>query len=67
LALWVGADDEDNCPSLGGADLYPSPLEKLAAIQDRGGCPFGFYLKLGFVLTGVLPMLTGPVNRIFFW
>jgi aminoglycoside 6'-N-acetyltransferase I len=59
LTLWVGADDEDNRTSLGGADLYPNPLEKLAAIQDRGGHPFAFYRKLGFVLAGVLPDANG--------
>ncbi len=59
LTLWVGADDEDNHTSLGGADLYPNPLEKLAAIQDRGGHPFAFYRKLGFALAGVLPDANG--------
>ncbi len=59
LTLWVGADDEDNRTSLGGADLYPHPLEKLAAIQDTGGHPFVFYRKLGFTLAGVLPDANG--------
>jgi len=59
LALWVGSDDEDNRTSLGGADLYPNPLEKLAAIQDCGGHPFVFYRKQGFVLAGVLPDANG--------
>jgi len=59
LTLWVGADDEDNRTSLGGADLYPHLLEKLAAIQDLGGHPFAFYRKLGFVLAGVLPDANG--------
>lgn len=35
LTLWVGADDEDKRTSLGGADLYPNPLEKLASIHAR--------------------------------
>ena len=59
LTLWVGADDEDNRTSLGVDDLYPNPLEKLAAIQDRSGHPFAFYRKLGFVLAGVLPDANG--------
>jgi aminoglycoside 6'-N-acetyltransferase I len=61
LSLWVGADDEDNRTSLGGADLYPHPLEKLAAIQSLPlhQHPFVFYQKLGFVLAGVLPDANG--------
>jgi aminoglycoside 6'-N-acetyltransferase I len=35
LTLWVGADDEDKRTSLGGVDLFPDPLEKLAAIHAR--------------------------------
>ncbi len=59
LTLWVGTDDENDRTSLGGADLYPNPLEKLAVLQDQGGHPFGFYRKVGFVLAGVLPDANG--------
>jgi aminoglycoside 6'-N-acetyltransferase I len=59
LTLWVGADDEDKRTSLGGVDLYPDPLEKLAAISSQHQHPFGFYQKLGFVLAGVLPDANG--------
>jgi aminoglycoside 6'-N-acetyltransferase I len=59
LTLWVGADDEDDRTSLGSANLYPNPLDKLAAIQDLGGHPFVFYRKVGFVLAGILPDANG--------
>jgi aminoglycoside 6'-N-acetyltransferase I len=61
LTLWVGADDEDKRTSLGGADLYPNPLEKLASIHARPSQqhPFVFYRKLGFALAGVLPDANG--------
>jgi aminoglycoside 6'-N-acetyltransferase I len=68
LTLWVGADDEDNRTSLGGADLYPNPLEKLTAIHTRSQQhPFEFYQKLGFVLAGVLPDANGRGKPDFFW
>jgi aminoglycoside 6'-N-acetyltransferase I len=61
LTLWAGADDEEDRTSLGGVDLYPNLLEKLAAIhtlpQQRH--PYVFYQKLGFVLAGVLPDANG--------
>lgn len=60
LTLWVGTDDEDEMTSLGGIDLYPDPLAHLAAIRDRKGHPFGFYLRLGFSLAGVVPDANGP-------
>lgn len=59
LTLWLGTDDEDNRTSLGGANLYPDVLDKLAHIRDIKGHPFSFYLKMGFVLAGVVPDANG--------
>ncbi|MGH6820346.1 MAG: GNAT family N-acetyltransferase, partial [Methylocella sp.] len=59
ITLWVGTDDEDNMTTLGGADLYPDALSKLAGIQNLKGHPFEFYLKCGFTLTGVMPDANG--------
>ena len=58
--IWLGADDEADRTSLGGVDLWPNPLEHLHRLQDRTGHPMGFYLKCGFVPTGVLPDANGP-------
>lgn len=58
--LMLGSDDESGMTSLAGQDLYPDPLSKLAAIQDRKGHPFAFYRKLGFALVGVIPDANGP-------
>jgi len=58
--LWLGTDDEDDRTSLGGADPYPDLLATLAAIQNRGGHPYEFYLRCGFSLAGILPDANGP-------
>ena len=57
--ITVGTDDEMGMTSLGGADLFPDPLRHLASIRDLKGHPFGFYLAVGFSLTGVLPDANG--------
>lgn len=57
--LWVASDDESGLTTLGGADLYPNPLDHLAAMRDLGGHPFRFYQKLGFAVVGVLPDANG--------
>ena len=58
--LWLGTDDEDRRTSLGGVDLYPDPLAHLARIRNLAGHPYEFYLKVGFVLAGVVPDANGP-------
>ncbi len=58
--LYLGTDDEDERTSLGGAHLYPNPLEHLAAITNPGRHPYGFYLACGFSLVGVIPDANGP-------
>jgi len=59
VTLWLGTDDEDNMTSLGGADLYPNPLDHLARIRNLRGHPYEFYQKLGFVIAGVMPDANG--------
>jgi aminoglycoside 6'-N-acetyltransferase I len=58
--LRVGSDDENEMTSVGGVDLYPDPLSHLQRIEDRKGHPFGFYLRCGFSLVGVIPDANGP-------
>lgn len=58
--LYLGTDDEDGRTSLAGADLYPDPLERLAAVTNPGRHPYGFYLACGFALAGVIPDANGP-------
>jgi aminoglycoside 6'-N-acetyltransferase I len=59
VTLWVGTDDEANLTSLGGADVYPNVLERLARIENLRGHPMGFYQKLGFGLVGIVPDANG--------
>ena len=59
LTLWVGTDDEDGRTSLGGEELFPDLVGRLAVIENRGDHPFAFYLRRGFALAGVLPDANG--------
>jgi aminoglycoside 6'-N-acetyltransferase I len=59
VTLYLGTDDENGRTSLGGRDLYPRPLDALAGIRNLDDHPYGFYLKVGFVLTGVIPDANG--------
>ena len=58
--LRLGSDDENELTSLGGIDLYPDPLSHLQRLEDRRGHPFGFYLRCGFSVVGVIPDANGP-------
>ncbi len=59
LTLTLGTDDEDGRTSLSGVDLYLRPLDHLTGIRNVGDHPYEFYLKCGFVLSGVLPDANG--------
>ena len=59
LTIWVGTDDEDNMTTLAGVDLYPNVLEHLAQIRNLRRHPYEFYVKLGFVIAGVMPDANG--------
>jgi aminoglycoside 6'-N-acetyltransferase I len=59
LTVRVGSDDQDAMTSLAGVDLYPDPLVALARLEDRKGHPFGFYLRCGFSVVGVMPDANG--------
>jgi aminoglycoside 6'-N-acetyltransferase I len=59
LTLWVGTDDEASLTSLGGVDVYPGVLEKLARIENLRRHPLGFYRALGFELAGIVPDANG--------
>ena len=61
LTATLGADDNTGMTSLSGVDLYSDLVRHLAETRDLGrGHPFGFYLKLGFVITGIMPDANGP-------
>jgi aminoglycoside 6'-N-acetyltransferase I len=55
----LGTDDENCRTSLGGVDLYPDLLDKLRSIENIGGHPFEFYLKVGYQIVGVIPDANG--------
>lgn len=60
LTVTLGTDDNTGMTSLTGVDLYRDLTRHLAEIRDLGRRhPFGFYLKLGFVITGVMPDANG--------
>ena len=60
LAIHLGADDEVGGTSLFGAELFPDPLAKLAAITPtERGHPFFFYRRLGYEPVGLIPDANG--------
>jgi aminoglycoside 6'-N-acetyltransferase I len=59
LTITLGTDDEDDMTSLSNVDLYQDTWEKIGNIRNLKGHPFGFYLKMGYVITGVVPDANG--------
>jgi aminoglycoside 6'-N-acetyltransferase I len=59
LTVTLGSDDEHGMTSLYGIDLYPDPLEHLLNIRNLRRHPYEFYLKCGYVLTGIVPDANG--------
>jgi aminoglycoside 6'-N-acetyltransferase I len=61
LTATLGTDDDSGMTSLSGVDLYNDLPRHIAELRDLGrGHPFLFYLKLGYVVTGVMPDANGP-------
>jgi aminoglycoside 6'-N-acetyltransferase I len=59
LTLWLGTDDEHNQTTLSGVDLYPDVCAHIARVQNLSRHPYEFYLKLGFVIVGIMPDANG--------
>jgi aminoglycoside 6'-N-acetyltransferase I len=59
LTITLGSDDEDAMTSLSNVDLYENLWDQIKNIQNFKGHPFGFYQKLGYIITGVVPDANG--------
>lgn len=59
ITIVLGTDDEAGLTTLGGVDLYPGLLGKLAAARSIGRHPLDFYRQLGFEVSGVIPDANG--------
>jgi len=61
LTLYLGTDDDGPTPgtSAGGIDLFPDPLAHAANLTVIAH-PTAFYLRLGFVVVGLIPDANGP-------
>ena len=59
LTITLGSDDEDAMTSLSNVDLYENTWDKIQNIRNLKGHPFGFYQKLGYIITGVVPDANG--------
>ena len=59
ISISLGTDDEDGRTNLGGVDLYPDVLAHLARIENLHGHPYGFYIKMGFTVVGIIPDANG--------
>lgn len=59
LTITLGTDDEDNMTSLAEGNLYENLWEKIRDIRNLKNHPFGFYQKMGYIITGVVPDANG--------
>jgi len=59
LTITLGSDDEDNMTSLSNVDVYENLWDKVKNIRNLKRHPFGFYQKLGYVITGIVPDANG--------
>lgn len=59
ITLTLGTDDVTNMTTLSGVDLYDNPWQHIRNIRNLNGHPYEFYLKCGFVITGVMPDANG--------
>ncbi|MBI5964166.1 MAG: GNAT family N-acetyltransferase [Chloroflexi bacterium] len=59
LTITLGSDDEDNMTSLSNVDVYEDLWDKVRNIRNLKRHPFGFYQKMGYVITGVVPDANG--------
>ena len=60
LTITLGSDDEDGMTSLASVNLYEDLWIKIRDIQNLKKHPFGFYQKMGYTITGVVPDANGP-------
>ncbi len=59
LTVWLGTDDLNSSTEAGGIDLYPDVLGHARALGNEANHPSAFYLKLGYVVAGLLPDANG--------
>ena len=59
IMMYLGTDDEFNQTSLAYVDLFNDPLEKIKTIINISHHPYEFYLKQGYIITGVIPDANG--------
>ncbi len=59
LTITLGTDDIIGQTSLHGRDLYPDLAQAMQTIQNLARHPYTFYLKCGFVISGLVPDANG--------
>ena len=59
VTLYLGTDDENGATSLSEGDLFQDPFRKIEEIRNYKGHPYGIYLKMGYIIMGVLPDANG--------
>jgi len=59
LTLHLGTDDDFGGTSLAGLDLFPDVLAKARTARSTDRHPLGFYQRLGYEVTGLVPDANG--------
>lgn len=57
--VYLGSDDENNQTSLGGMEVFPGVLSRVAALGNVRGHAFEFYIKQGYEVVGIIPHANG--------
>lgn len=59
ITIILGSDDENNCTTIGGVDIYTNIYQRLQSVKNLKSHPFEFYQKVGYQIVGVIPDANG--------
>lgn len=58
--MFVGTSDETGSTSVSGRDLFADPAAAIATLDFERGHAVGFWLRMGYRVTGLIPDAEGP-------
>lgn len=59
LVVYLGTDDERFATSLSEGDLFMDTFGKIGRIRNFARHPYGFYVRCGYAIVGVIPDANG--------
>lgn len=58
--MFVGTSDETGSTNVSGRDLFDDPAAAIAELDFEPGHALGFWLRMGYRVTGLIPDAEGP-------